>query len=71
MNENVQSLSKKHGQLKQAITRMIQEIIGFLEDIVDLKTKMEVIECIRIVTEGKVSNLIRNTKKDIMMIIGR
>ncbi|KAK9473518.1 PCI domain-containing protein [Dipodascopsis tothii] len=54
MTEQVQLLSKKHGQLKQAITKMIQEVIGFLDDVTDLKTKIEVIDCVRTVTEGKI-----------------
>lgn len=54
MNEQVQLLSKKHGQLKQAITTMIQEVIKGLDDSPDLETKIDTIENIRTVTEGKV-----------------
>lgn len=54
MNEQVQLLSKKHGQLKQAITTMIQEVIKGLDEAPDLDTKIETIENIRTVTEGKV-----------------
>ncbi|KAK9365909.1 PCI domain-containing protein [Lipomyces kononenkoae] len=54
MNEQVQLLSKKHGQLKQAITRMVQEVIKFLEEAPDMETKVETIENIRTVTEGKI-----------------
>lgn len=54
MNEHIQLLSKKHGQLKQAITLMVQETIKFLDDAPDLATKIETIENIRVVTEGKV-----------------
>ncbi|KAK9361187.1 PCI domain-containing protein [Lipomyces starkeyi] len=54
MNEQVQLLSKKHGQLKQAITRMVQEVITFLDDAPDMETKVETIENIRTVTEGKI-----------------
>ncbi|KAK7207283.1 hypothetical protein BZA70DRAFT_8389 [Myxozyma melibiosi] len=54
MNEHIQILSKKHGQLKQAITAMVQETIKFLDDVPDLATKIETIENIRVVTEGKI-----------------
>ncbi|KAK9239307.1 PCI domain-containing protein [Lipomyces kononenkoae] len=54
MNEQVQLLAKKHGQLKQAITRMVQEVIKFLDEAPDMETKVETIENIRTVTEGKI-----------------
>jgi hypothetical protein len=54
LNEQVLQLSKKHGQLKQAITKMVQVVMGFLDEIQDPKTKMSVIETLRTVTEGKV-----------------
>lgn len=55
MNEHVLLLSKKHGQLKQAITKMVQTIMTFLDDTPNLDTKLSVIETLRTVTEGKVS----------------
>lgn len=54
MNEQVQLLSKKHGQLKQAIASLVQEVIDGLENAPDLDTKIETIENIRSVTEGKI-----------------
>ena len=54
MNEHVQILSKKHGQLKQAITKMVQTVMGFLDETPDMETKLSVIETLRTVTEGKV-----------------
>jgi len=54
MNEHVQILSKKHGQLKQAITTMVQKVMGFLDETPDMETKLSVIETLRTVTEGKV-----------------
>lgn len=56
LNEQVLLLSKKHGQLKQAITKMVQVVMEFLDDTPDLDTKLSVIETLRTVTEGKVSN---------------
>ncbi|KAK6353437.1 hypothetical protein TWF696_005400 [Orbilia brochopaga] len=54
MNENVQLLAKKHSQLKQAVTKMVQVVMGFLDDTPDMDTKLSVIEALRNVTEGKI-----------------
>ncbi|KFA72183.1 hypothetical protein S40288_06021 [Stachybotrys chartarum IBT 40288] len=54
MNDQTLVLSKKHGQLKQAVTKMVQTVVGFLDDTPDLKTKLSVIETLRTVTEGKI-----------------
>ncbi|KAK7536976.1 PCI domain-containing protein [Phyllosticta citribraziliensis] len=54
LNEQVLLLSKKHGQLKQAITKMVQVVMSFLEDTPNLETKLSVIETLRTVTEGKI-----------------
>jgi 26S proteasome regulatory subunit N5 len=56
LNEQVLLLSKKHGQLKQAITKMVQVVMEFLDDTPDLDVKLSVIETLRTVTEGKVSS---------------
>ena len=56
MNEHVQILSKKHGQLKQAITKMVQTVMGFLDETPNMETKLSVIETLRTVTEGKVGS---------------
>ena len=54
LNEQVLLLSKKHGQLKQAITKMVQVVMGFLDSAPNLETKLSVIETLRTVTEGKI-----------------
>ena len=54
LNEQVLLLSKKHGQLKQAITKMVQVVMDFLNDTPNLQTKLSIIETLRTVTEGKV-----------------
>ncbi|PTB64737.1 hypothetical protein BBK36DRAFT_1123028 [Trichoderma citrinoviride] len=54
MNEQTLVMSKKHSQLKQAITKMVQTVVGFLDETPDLKTKLSVIETLRTVTEGKI-----------------
>lgn len=73
MNEQVLLLSKKHGQLKQAITKMVQTVMGFLEDTPSLEKKLSVIETLRTVTEGKifveverarVTRILSNIKKE-------
>lgn len=58
MNEQVQLLSKKHGQLKQAITKMVQVVMGFLDDAPTMDVKLSVIETLRTVTEGKVGRFV-------------
>lgn len=54
MNEQILLLSKKHGQLKQAITKMVQKVMDFLDDTPNMETKLSVIEALRTVTEGKI-----------------
>jgi len=54
LNDQVLILSKKHGQLKQAITRMVQTVMTFIDSTPDLETKLTVIETLRTVTEGKI-----------------
>jgi 26S proteasome regulatory subunit N5 len=55
LDEQVVALSKKHGQLKQATTKMVQEVMTFLDDTPSLERKLATIETLRTVTEGKVS----------------
>jgi 26S proteasome regulatory subunit N5 len=54
LNEQVLLLSKKHGQLKQATTKMVQVVMGFLDSTPNMETKLTVIETLRTVTEGKI-----------------
>ncbi|KJX99262.1 26s proteasome non-atpase regulatory subunit 12 like protein [Zymoseptoria brevis] len=54
LNEQVLLTSKKHGQLKQAITKMVQVVMTFLDEAPSLETKLSVIETLRTVTEGKI-----------------
>ena len=58
MNDQVLLLSKKHGQLKQAITKMVQVVMGFLDDAPNIDKKLQVIETLRTVTEGKVRGIV-------------
>lgn len=54
LNDQVLLLSKKHGQLKQATTKMVQVVMGFLDETPNVDVKLSVIETLRTVTEGKV-----------------
>lgn len=54
LNEQVMLLSKKHSQLKQAITKMVQTVMEFLDDLPTVEIKLSVIEVLRTVTEGKI-----------------
>jgi len=40
--------------LKQAITKMVQVVMGFLDEAPSMEVKLNVIETLRTVTEGKV-----------------
>ena len=55
LNEQILLLSKKHGQLKQATTKMVQVAMSFINDAPDEEKKLGLIETLRTVTEGKVS----------------
>ncbi|KAI8816241.1 uncharacterized protein EV422DRAFT_299764 [Fimicolochytrium jonesii] len=54
LNEHIVLLSKKHGLLKQAVTKMIQEATTYVDKTPDMPTKLELIETLRTVTEGKI-----------------
>lgn len=56
LNEQVLLLSKKHGQLKQATTKMVQVVMTFIEAASNAEKKLSVIETLRVVTEGKVGH---------------
>ncbi|CAN3360689.1 26S proteasome regulatory subunit Rpn5p [Diutina catenulata] len=59
LNDLITTLTKKHGQLKSSIQAFIQEIMAKLPQLSEtnkseLKTKMEIIETIRTVTDKKI-----------------
>ncbi|KAI8055204.1 PCI domain-containing protein [Syncephalis plumigaleata] len=54
LNEMITLLTKKHGQLKQAITRMVQEAMSYLPELADTAAHMALITTLRTVTEGKI-----------------
>lgn len=57
MNEHILTLSKRRSQLKQAITKMVQEAYELVEKTPDLDTKLKLIETLRNVTAGKVRRI--------------
>lgn len=54
LNEEIVLLSKKHGQLKAATSKMIQEAMSYLDSTPDMETKLELIDTLRTVTDGKI-----------------
>ncbi|KAL2044576.1 hypothetical protein ABVK25_012362 [Lepraria finkii] len=54
LNEQILLLSKKHGQLKQATTKMVQVAMLFITEASDQEKKLSLIETLRTVTEGKI-----------------
>ncbi|VDQ11996.1 unnamed protein product [Trichobilharzia regenti] len=45
-------MTKKHGQMKQAVSKMVQKAMEYLETTPDEKTKLELIEALLSVTES-------------------
>lgn len=54
LNENVTLLTKRRSQLKQAVTKMIQEAFSYVDQTPDKETKLKLIDTLRTVSAGKV-----------------
>ncbi|XP_067935609.1 26S proteasome non-ATPase regulatory subunit 12-like [Watersipora subatra] len=54
LNENIILLTKRRGQLKQAVTKMIQEAFTYVGQIQDMDTKLKLIDTLISVTAGKI-----------------
>lgn len=54
LQEQLTSLSKKHGQLRQAITKMVQTVMKYLGSAPSKEVCLATLETIRTVTEGKI-----------------
>lgn len=54
LQEQLISLSKKHGLIKASISKMVQEAITYIEKTPNASVKLEFIETLRTITEGKV-----------------
>ena len=55
LNENILILTKRRSQIKQSVTKMIQECCCYVDQIQDKATKLALIDTLRQVTAGKVS----------------
>ena len=55
LNEHLTIMSKKRNQLKQAVTKMVQAAMTYVENIADEHVKLDLISTLRTVTEGKVN----------------
>lgn len=53
LNDHIGILSRKHGQLRQATQKMVEEAMTYFEGL-EGKNKLDLIETLREVTEGKV-----------------
>lgn len=54
LNENILLLSKRRSQLKQAVTKMVQEASSYVDQIDDMPEKLRLIDTLRTVTAGKI-----------------
>ncbi|XP_050298178.1 26S proteasome non-ATPase regulatory subunit 12 [Anthonomus grandis grandis] len=54
LNENIIMLTKRRSQLKQAVTKMVQECCTYVDETPDKETKIKLIDTLRQVTEGKI-----------------
>lgn len=54
LNENLVLLTKRRGQLKQAVIKMVQEACTYVEKLDSKEEKLKLIETLRTVTAGKI-----------------
>lgn len=54
LNSHILLLTKRRGQLKQAVTKMVQEAYKCVEETSDIDTKVTLIDTLRTVTAGKI-----------------
>ncbi|BFZ17807.1 hypothetical protein BsWGS_20846 [Bradybaena similaris] len=54
LNENIVLLTKKRGQIKQAVTKMIQEVCTYVDNTPNKDVKLKLIDTLRSVTAGKI-----------------
>ncbi|EEF29610.1 conserved hypothetical protein [Ricinus communis] len=55
LNDQIVLLSKKRGQLKQAVTAMVQQAMQYIDETPDLETRIELIKTLNSVSAGKVT----------------
>ncbi|XP_057311225.1 26S proteasome non-ATPase regulatory subunit 12-like [Hydractinia symbiolongicarpus] len=54
LTEHLVVLTKRRGQLKQAVTKMVQEACTYVDDIENKENKLKLIDTLRTVTAGKI-----------------
>lgn len=54
LNEHIVMLTKRRSQLKQAVTKMVQECCTYVDQTPDKETMIKLIDTLRQVTEGKI-----------------
>ncbi|XP_076333341.1 regulatory particle non-ATPase 5 [Tachypleus tridentatus] len=54
LNENIVLLTKRRSQIKQSVTKMIQECCSYVDQMPDKETQLQLIDTLRTVTAGKV-----------------
>jgi len=69
MNDIIVVYTKKRSQLKQAVAKMIQESVTYLDKTPDMDTKLKLIETLRTVTEGKI--YVENERARLTMILSK
>ncbi|XP_057523546.1 26S proteasome non-ATPase regulatory subunit 12 homolog A-like [Amaranthus tricolor] len=54
LNDQIELLSKRRGQLKQAVTAMVQQAMQYIDQTPDLDTRIELIKTLNSVSAGKI-----------------
>ena len=54
LNETIVTLSKRRAQLKQAVTKMVQQACKYVEELSSEADKIQLIETLRSISEGKI-----------------
>ena len=54
LNETIVTLSKRRAQLKQAVTKMVQQACKYVEELSSEADKLQLIETLRSISEGKI-----------------
>ncbi|XP_023765154.1 26S proteasome non-ATPase regulatory subunit 12 homolog A [Lactuca sativa] len=54
LNDQIVVLSKRRGQLKQAVTAMVQQAMQYIDETPDIETKIELIKTLNSVSAGKI-----------------
>lgn len=54
LNEHIHLLSKRRSQLKQAVTKMVQEAYTYVDEIDNMDEKLKLIDTLRTVSAGKI-----------------